>query len=338
MVKKFKDAFQPEWEKCLQEISNFKESDADLICSGSYYRPLLFFFGAVYQPDVELTNEDTYNTIAKAACCIELLHKSDTIIDDYMDDDSSRNGQKSFHVQYPDKSKLILFRDALQAKSSMVLDSCRKTFLCDEHVTAINMALLSRSIYDIACGRYQELSLADYGHIDIKDLEQIVLRETVSLFRNSIKLGYSCFHAQQGDKDCTELENLGVVLGTFYQYMNDREPFVKTFQYEKFKGVQNNIGKKNMVMLKLYERFADDHPSEEDKKAFLKSDHQTIQKWYMEYCLEEEILQEAENKINEMKNVLEKLAPGNMCWCKNFKAMFNAMLYERGWRNKLREL
>ena len=173
-----------------------------------------------------------------------MLHKSDTIIDDYIDEDTSRNGQKSFHVQYKDTKKLILFRDALQAKALMVFESCRKTFLCDEHVVALNMALLSQNIYDICSERYQELSLADYDRIGIKDLEQVVLHETVSLFRNSIKLGYSCFHALQGDEDCKELENLGASLGRFYQYMNYREPFVKTVQYQKFKGEKNNIGKR----------------------------------------------------------------------------------------------
>lgn len=93
-----------------------------------------------------------------------------------------------------------------------------------------------------------------------------------------------------------------------------------------------------MVMLKLYERFANDHPSEVDRKNFLNGSYQTIQKWYKKYCLEEEVLQEAENRIKEMKKIMKKLKRGNKRWCKNFKAMFNAMLSERGWGNKLREL
>lgn len=337
MVKKFYDAFQVEWKKCLREMKDFKELDAEQLYSGNYYRPLLFFFGAAYQPEVNLSKQKTYHIIARAACCIELLHKSDTIIDDYIDEDTSRNGQKSFYVQYEDTKKMILFRDALQAKALMILDSCRKTFLCSEHAIAHNMVLLSQNLYDISRGRYQELSLADYGRIEMKDIEEVILHETVSLFQNSIKLGYSCFHAHQGNEDCKKLENFGTALGKFYQYMNDRDPFVKTAQYQKYKGEKNNIGKKNMVMLKLYERFAYEHPSEEARENFLNGSYKTIQNWYNKYCLEEEILQEADNRIKEMKKIMKELKQGNACWCENFKEMFNAMLSDRGWMDKTRE-
>lgn len=339
MVKKCNDMFQTEWENCLKEMGDFKETDAKQIHQGNYYRPLLFALGATYQSEVDLTQETTYSTIARAACCIELIHKSDTIIDDYIDEDISRNGQTSFHAQYDDTRRMILLRDAFQAKALMTFESCRGSFLCDDDVVASNMALLSQNMYNISSGRYQELALAGYDSVKAKDLEQVVYYETVLLFKNSIGLGYSCFHERQGDVDRKNLENLGIALGKFYQYMNDRAPFVKIVQYQKFKGNENqDIGKKNMVMLRLYERFAQKHPAEEDRKKFSSNDREMIQKLYEEYCLEEEILQEAENEISEMRNILNQLSRGNEGWSKNFKAMFNSMLSERGWQSKLREL
>lgn len=339
MAKKWDNAFGIEWEQCLKEMKYFKESDAKQIHQGNYYRPLLFFFGAAYQPEVDLTQETTYSTIAKAACSIELIHKSDTIVDDYIDGDNSRNGQTSFFAQYDNIPTMILLRDAFQAKAMMILESCRGAFLCDDDIIVSNMALLSQNVYNISVGRYQELFLADYDSVKIKDLEQVTFYETVSLFKNSIKLGYSCFHEQQGDKECKELEELGAAMGKFYQYMNDRDPFVRTVQYQKFKGSEkNNIGKKNMVMLKLYGYFAEKHPAEEDRKAFSNYSHQMIQRLYNEYCLEEEILQEAETIINEMRLILNHLSRGNEYWAQDFKTMFNSMLKDRGWESKLREL
>lgn len=336
-IMKYRKRFQNEWEKCFKELREFKESDAVQFYLGNHSRAMMFILGAVYNPDHELT--DKYiDKIARAACSIELIHKADIVIDDYFDGDAVRNGKMSYFKQYPDKEKMILLRSSLQAKAQQNFAACKKTFLCKDGDALKNMEMLSAIMYNSALGHYRELSLAGYDKIDREEIDEINMLETVSLFRDSIGLGYSCFHKSRGSKDYENLKRLGTEFGRFYQCMNDLEPFFANYQDYKFKGGIKDIGKKNTVELRLYERFAETCAEETEREKFIGFDNPTIKKLYEEYAIEQEFLNEAQKKINEIRNILKNLRPGNKKWVKQFESMVNKLLWDRHWYDKISEL
>ena len=59
-------------------------------------------------------------------------------------------------------------------------------------------------------GCYKELSMLDYDMQNQEELNNIIFLETVSLIRDSVSLGYRCFHAEYANVDCENLEKLGV--------------------------------------------------------------------------------------------------------------------------------
>lgn len=259
---------------------------------------------------------------------MELIHKSSMLVDDYVDKDGIRNGEESFHVQYHDVINLILLANAMQAAAQANFRDCQVTFSCDNGVTADNMKKLAQIIYDVSQGRYREILLADYEYITLGEIEEINSLETVSFFEESIGLGYSCFHKFQGTAEHMRLKELGKQFGRFYQYINDLQPFSQKENYEKYKGGTCNLGRKNIVLWTLYQCI------KEDGRVCPK-EYKEVMKLYDEYEIEEEILETIRGIIEDIKKSLEKLEPGNEQWVKDFKEMFNYILNERGWNNKI---
>lgn len=336
-VMEYQKTFQNEWLECFKNLRDFKESDAEQFYLGSHSRAMLFMFGATYHPDQHLSEGDIQK-IAKTACSIELVHQADIMIDDYFDGDAVRNGKMSYFKQYPELEKLILLRTSLQTGAQQNFTECRKAFRCSNEDVISNMATLSEMMYNSALGHYQELSLAGYDKIKREDIDEINMLETVSLFRDSIGLGYSCFHKSHGNKDYEALKKLGTAFGRFYQCMNDLEPFSAKNQYQKFKGTFKDIGRKNTVKLRLYECFAENCADKTQRDLFSGFDNAAIRKLYEEYAVEQEFLNDAQSEINEIRDILEVLERGNQDWVKKFVAMFNKLLLDRQWSDKLSEL
>jgi len=331
-VMKYKKTFIKEWEQCLKGFNNFRESDAKQFQMGSFYRPILFYFGATYQQNNDL-NEETYRNIARASCSLELIHKSTVMIDDYLDGDEIRNAEESFHHQYPEEQTLILLRNSMLAKAQINFIKCRSAFLCNDDVMINNIQKLAQIIYASSLGHYRELSLADYDRLRSEEVKEINFMETVFLFKKSIGLGYSCFHEYQGTKAQQNLEKLGEEFGYFYQCMNDLDPFIHKERRERYKGTLNNFGRKNMVLLTLY-----NHLTEEEKSAFHNYKYHTILKLYQKYCIEQEILNNVNDSVNRIKDILDNLKAGNRKWIKDFKKMFNYILMDRRWQEKIPKL
>ena len=331
-IMKYKETFEAEWRECLKELHGFKETDAKQFQGGEYYRPIFFYFGAAYNYNDDLTEEGCKN-IAKASCSIELIHKAAAMIDDYLDKDDIRNNEESFHHQYPDPNTLILLRNSMQAKAQMNFAQCRDTFLCNDDVMIKNMQRLAQIIYDTNLGRYRELSLAAFDRLKIEEVNEINYMETVTFFKESIGLGYSCFHEFQGTQEHQALEELGAAFGRFYQFINDLDPFSQKARYENFKGALDNFSGKNIALLTLYQ-----HLTKDEKGHFLEYKYDTIIKLYQEYCIEQEILNDINETIKEIKDILKRLKPGNEKWVASFTAFFNCVLDYRRWRDKIPEL
>lgn len=330
----FLDAFNKEWEKCLDELGDFKEKDAKQFQLGNRLRPILFFLGSSYQC-YDSIEEKFYNDVARASCSLELIHKSSVIFDDYIDQDEQRNGKQTFHKQYPDINTLILLGNAMIAKAQMNFAECRSIFKCNENVLTDNMKKLSKITYDLCLGCYRELERADYDRQNLDEIDDIIFLETVSLIKESMGLGYSCFHKEQGNREYENIEKLGESFGYIFQYLNDLEPFSQKELYEKHKGEIDNFdyGRKNIALFALYNKI-----SEEEKNYFDKNNYEKILQMYQKYNIEQEILNKAKEKVSEIEEILDALKAGNLEWVKAFKALFNFALERKRWEEKIPKL
>lgn len=334
-IMEFLDAFNREWEKCLEELGDFKEKDAKQFQLGNRLRPLLFFLGSSYEYYNNLEDE-FYSNVAKASCSLELIHKSSVMFDDYIDQDDQRNGEETFYKQYKNVNTLILLGNAMLAKAQINFAECRTIFKCSENALVDNMKKLSKITYDLCLGCYQELSRADYDRQNLEEIDKIIYLETVSLIKESMGLGYSCFHeGRQGDKEYGRIEKLGESFGYIFQYLNDLEPFSQKSLYEKHKGKieRFDYGRKNIALLTLY-----NYISDEEKFIFEEHNYDKLVQLYQKYNVEQEILNRAKEKLNEIKEVLEDLKAGNTEWVEAVKALFNFALEKKGWEEKIPKL
>lgn len=331
-IMKYKMIIKQAWNQCLEELSDFNETDAKQFSLGSYYRAMVFLLGAIYGQKNNASQE-MIQTAAKAACSMELIHKSVVMLDDFIDNDKIRNGEESFHQEYPDQKVLHILRNSMQIKALMNFMQCKESFLCRDEIKLENMETLQKIIYNTNLGRYRELLLADYKDLRIEDVKAINDLETVSFFRESMRLGYSCFHVDQGTSECQMIGQLGAAFGAFYQYINDMEPFSQKAHHLNYKGDLKNWGKKNIAVLTLYH-----HLSAAEREAFPKYDYHMIEKLYRQYCIEQELLDEINMIVREIEKLLSSLRRGNRHWCKIFEIFFNQVLDERRWNDKIPKL
>lgn len=333
-MNKFRKVFQESWIKCLDTLEEFKETDAKQFHVGDRLRPILFFFGSSYGRYGKLSDKD-YEMIAQAACSLELIHKSSVMFDDYIDNDTMRKSEQTFHVQYTDTYVLILLGNAMLAKAQINFANCKHNFKCSEDSTIKNMQGLSKIVMDLCTGCYREINRADYSKQSLNDIEKIIYLETVSLIKGSIGLGYSCFHEDQGHKDRENLEELGEAFGYVFQYLNDLEPFSQKDLYEQHKGSKSNFdyGKKNVAMLILYQKLSD-----EEKKVFDKRDYGETIKLYDKYDVEQVVLNKVTEKMDRIKQLLGDMKSGNDDWINAFKFLFNLALKEKNWKDKVTSL
>ena len=336
-IKKFQNIFEETWKNCLDEMNDFGESDAIQFKIGNRLRPILFFMGSSYKQYNNLTEED-YHNIAKAACSLELIHKSSVIFDDYIDKDSLRHGEKTFHEQYSDKgiNTLILIGNTMLAKAQVNFAECKDSLRCNESATIENMKVLAQIIIDLCTGCYKELGIANYKRRDLGEIDNIIKLETVSLIKNSIYLGYKCFHAEQDAKDYLKIEELGEAFGYIFQYLNDLEPFSQESSYKEHKDIREfDYQKKNIALWTLYHE-----ASNEDKRIFEESegDYKTLVQLYRQYDIENIILTRVREKIKKITDSLETLEAGNKDWTDAFRQLFNLALFEKGWDGKISPL
>lgn len=334
---KFLNIFEKTWNDCLEELKDFGERDAKQFKIGNRLRPILFFMGSSYKQYNNLTEED-YHNIAKAACSLELIHKSSVIFDDYIDKDSLRHGKNTFHEQYSDKgiNTLILIGNTMLAKAQVNFAECKDCFRCNESTTIENMKELAQIIIDLCTGCYKELGVPNYQRKYFEEIDNIIKLETVSLIKNSIYLGYKCFHEEKehDGADYLKIEELGEAFGYIFQYLNDLEPFSQEKSYKEHKGIQEKFDyqKKNIALWTLYHEASD-----EDKKAFKESagDYKTLVQLYKQYDIESIILTKVKAKIKDVMDKLETLGTANGDWTEAFRQLFNEALCEKRWDGKI---
>lgn len=101
--KKYLSFFNEAWEQMLNQLF-FKQIQ---FIQGNRLRPFIFFGAYLYEKDSIDISEEDYSYAANISVCIELIHKASLVLDDYIDQDTSRHGNKTFHEEYGSENAMM---------------------------------------------------------------------------------------------------------------------------------------------------------------------------------------------------------------------------------------
>lgn len=236
----FKSVFEKRW---IEYIDNFStvHKNARQLRIGNRLRPCMVCWGHALATD--RIEEMDFETIADLAIGIELIHKGSIIIDDYIDDDSARRGEITFHKEYS-ANEAIMFLLFLLGKAT------------EQLAKYVDGTYVSNLICSMASGALRELQLTSNNCFDSGEIDKIVSGETIALIKDSFLFGYGT------RKKCILemndiLESVAYKCAYSFQLLNDLEPFSAIEQNVEYKQNHNfdfERNRKNLVMVRLYQK------------------------------------------------------------------------------------
>ena len=289
MDSSFVNQFDKYWNDKLDQLDSTLILNKQLI-HGSRMRPILAAWGYFMN-----CNDETHIPLELLELCfsLELLHKSSIIIDDLIDNDERRKGEKTFHAEFGEH-KAVLFAISLIGKSFENIYSINSNY------SSLFGKELAITLTDMSSGALQELSLNQRDILDIKKIDMIIHKETTTLIQNSLHLGFSLSSVNENAKLAAIVENIGYFCGYLFQILNDLEPFMSTQINKKYKGrtnfdIENN--RKNHIVAFLY-----GNASSSDREIIQKiinkegslSSPQTLLQLIEKYSICEKVLERAE--------------------------------------------
>lgn len=230
--KRFMDYFNENW---TQFIDDPRLADSQ-IGIGSRLRPRLVYWSfASANGDSPLT-EDQYKRAASLAACMELIHKSTILLDDWIDKDDARHGTLSFHVKYTPELTVMY---ALNILSKALIELNNIFFKCENsEMYHICMNTITETMRLMTQGEIYELTLSSEELFSVEKIKNIIQLETAELLSNSLLMGY---YGNGGNNAnvATILKKIGHNCGYIFQCMNDLEPFCQKEDNILHKGSYN---------------------------------------------------------------------------------------------------
>ncbi len=228
--RKFIEYFNENWAK-FSDDARLSQSQINF---GNRLRPRLVYWSFTMKKE-ELSEEE-FKTAASLAACMELIHKSTILLDDWIDQDDARHGQPSFHVQYSPELAVMYALNIL-SKSITELNNIFYHFT-DEKIYHTCIQNISETMQRMTLGEIQELTLTSEELFDFEKIKEIIQLETAELLTNSLLMGY---YGSGGNNlnVAQELKNIGYDCGYIFQCMNDLEPFCEKNINEQHKGYFN---------------------------------------------------------------------------------------------------
>lgn len=269
---RFLDAFSNAWDETLK---GYQCGQAQLN-GGSRLRPLITLWG--YLATVDHQGSENIEYIANVAVSVELIHKATILLDDWIDQDEARHGEKAFHIEFDPYYTVILalhmVSDSMvRLKEIMPLDAClaNSYFYCSD--------ILAQTIFSMSKGALEELRLEN-NILDLEHIKMIAKLETAEIIGNAMQLGYLAGNGS--DPAISRLfKQMGNQFGYLFQAMNDMEAFSDAEALLAHKGSVNNdisISRKNLGVALLY-----NVAKPADQKLIMGRDPKTIQKLMQTY-------------------------------------------------------
>ena len=239
--------FNKKWLTFLDELEK-PYNKAVQLRIGNHLRPLLVYWGAAIGS--ESIDTICVDAATEMALCVEIIHKTSIIIDDLIDADEKRHNHAAFHKQYSPE-ETIIFAIYFLGKAFYKINEM------SAHYPALgnfSMNILSKTLYIMANGCLQELTLTSNSRYDIQKITNIISMETSTLIKNSILLGF-LLNKTPNDKQMNLLNDIGDKVGYLFQAMNDLEPFSSYENISLHKGHFNidfERSRKNLIVAYIY--------------------------------------------------------------------------------------
>lgn len=289
----FKNIFEKKW---MEYIDNFStvHKNARQLRIGNRLRPCMVCWGhALATTHIE---EMDFEAIVDLAIGIELIHKGSIIIDDYIDDDSARRGEITFHKEYS-ANETIMFLLFLLGKATEQLTK----FVSPTYVSSL--------ICSMANGALRELQLTSTNCFDSGEIDKIVSGETIALIKDSFLFGYRTRKNCMLEMD-NILESVAYKCAYSFQLLNDLEPFSAIEQNVKYKQNHNfdfEKNRKNLVLVRLYQKCM---PSDRELIQTHINDNELfsvlfalIDKYDMKAVIIEEVEESKKNIIKDLRKM-----------------------------------
>lgn len=320
MQKQFENEFCIHWNAFIQKCDP-NMSKAKQLNIGNHTRPFLVFLGATINCDFD--NTDIFKETAQLAVSIEAIHKASVIIDDIIDGDSLRRGEKCMHSEFG-KYETIFFGVCMLANGIQYANDILANKGNDElHMTTIS--LLCNTIYNMCHGAIKEISSNIQEQINLKYIKEIINLETIKLIENSLYIGF-LYSGSDNETAGNSIRDIGKKCGYIFQVMNDLEAFCNPDHILAYKGNINSDflrSRKNIILPYLYQSC-----SKFDKRKLLdlldgdELNFQEAKNLFDKYSIKDIILGEMNDIYASIFSTLNILSPmvNNGQWVKTFEA------------------
>lgn len=201
------------------------DSDAELrdmylyaVRPGRRYRPMLFLTGKV-------TGDSSFddNSLVLASV-LEIIHKYSLILDDFVDNDPLRRGEKTFHQKFG-KNNAQAMSAYLMNLLFKQMNLVRRLYTDDSRINSI-LSLYEEILSDMSVGFISDLNKKSR---DVRGVRKISDMQTSTLLRNALLIGFVSSDYYLSN-DCADLYKtlcrLGDDIGTVFQAYNDIEVFL----------------------------------------------------------------------------------------------------------------
>lgn len=298
-VQEFLSEFEKEWESTVDSLGCRQKQ----LLIGNRLRPQIAFWGYISGIKVSDLNSISYKSIAQVTVSIELLHKASILLDDILDNDSERHGEKAFHIEYGEKFTII-FALHLVGVATWRL---RKIILTNYNENMYDSCLekILDIIYNMSLGALEELQLKSLELYDKTKIRAIAGLETAEIIGNSLQIGYIFSHTNN-EQALAILKTIGLQCGYLFQTLNDLEAFSNAMQNMKHKGEANfdiDRNRKNIVITILWEL-----ASKKDKEIILHSTGKSLIYIAEKYHLKSFVLKEMGIVFNDMLEIVHTLS------------------------------
>lgn len=258
--KNFSQKFDPAWKSFVRETySNF--ADAAQLNIGNHTRPFLVVWG--YFINKEINAVHISDEVIQLAVDIEAIHKASVIIDDIIDGDTLRRGEKCMHTEYGEY-ETVFFAVCMLAKAiknaSQILDQQP-----NRQLRSKSIELLCDTIYAMCTGAIREITASPGQQIQLENVKEIIDSETAQLIKNSLLIGY-LYSGIENEYVERVIHIIGRKCGYIFQVMNDLEAFCDPVYISEYKGNINSDllkSRKSIVLPILYQQCT------QKEKAFL---------------------------------------------------------------------
>lgn len=249
IYKQFETEFCKNWNIFIKQC-NLNMSRAKQLNIGNHTRPFLVYLGSTTYFD--FNDNNIIKESSRIAVSIEAIHKASVIIDDIIDGDSLRRGEKCMHKEFGEY-ETIFFAICMLANGINNINSMLST---DEYKTIHTsvISILCDTIYSMCHGAIMEISSDIHQQTNLEHIKEIINSETTKLIENSLFIGF-LYTRSKNENVGNAIRSIGNKCGYIFQILNDLEAFCNPYYILTYKGNLNSDflrSRKNIILPYLY--------------------------------------------------------------------------------------